>query len=131
MSNTSHPLNNAFDIDDGPDTDMMFEDMDMVEIPEIKNLDFVIERALADYAEIKNSMHLVEGKYRLEYMMLARDFLSQAKDAMNKKELLILKAKTVKVTPNNAENTGSDKTTERPKTITREELEATMKLVGT
>lgn len=129
MSGNNHPLNSAFDIDDGPEVDMMFEDMEQVEIPEIVDLDFVIERALADYAEIKNSMHLVEGKHRLEYMMLARDFLAQAKDAMNKKELLKLKAKGVKVA-NGKPELIQESTEVAPKTFSREQLEAKLKVVG-
>lgn len=134
MGKYSDPLSDAFDIeDDGFIDDTSCE---VIEIPEIKDLEFTIERALVDYKDVKEVIKLVEPKNRLKYFEMARDFLDLAKDAMFKRDSLILKREEI-AKRNSKPPTGQTNTTqqtnltngqETAKLVTREELEARMKL---
>lgn len=134
MAKYTDPLSDAFDIeDDGFTDDQNYKE---IEIPEIKDLEFTIQRALTDYKEVKEVIQLVEPKNRLKYFEMARDFLDLAKDAMFKRDTLILKREELakrQVKPSGqqtpvSQQTGLTEGQESGKLVTREELEARMKL---
>jgi hypothetical protein len=133
MSNKySDPLSDAFDIED--DTFIDDQNYESFDIPEIKELEFTIERALTDYKEIKEVIQLVEPKNRLRYFEMSRDFLDLAKDAMYKRDMLILKREELakKQAPKQPNaitaQTGLTETQESGTLFTREQLEAQRKL---
>lgn len=134
MSKYRDPLSDAFDIEDDSFVDE--QNYVEIEIPEIKDLEFTIQRALADYKEVKEVIQLVEPKNRLKYFEMARDFLDLAKDAMFKRDTLILKREELakrqtKQTPTHHSTSDTNSLTEgesSDKVYTREELEAQRKL---
>jgi hypothetical protein len=131
MANYQDPLSDAFDIDDDSFIDATTQEI--IDIPEIKELEFTIARALIDYKEIKEVIQLVEPKNRLKYFELARDFLDLSKDAMFKRDSLILKREEMmKRHVANSKNPQQTETLPNGdsggKLVTREELEAQRKL---
>jgi len=80
-----HPLDDTFEI--SPD---MIGDEEEIVIPpeEERDLDVIIDFALRNYKELLDDSALMEPKSRLKAKELARDFLREAKDAMDKKEKL-------------------------------------------
>lgn len=124
-----HSLDDAFDIDYDADSLMSDDDSIDVEIPsdpEKQDLEFVILRALTEYADIKNMLKLIEPKNRLKYFEMARDFLNMAKDARYKLDYLKQKESTGKKTPVGQKE---DLTNQETGVISREELVKQMKVV--
>lgn len=121
MSKSKHPLDSAFDIDFETETLMDDPEFVTVKIPEdqeSRDLNLVIERALIEYADIKNMMHLIEPKSRIKYFEMARDFLTIAKDARYKLDYLNQKKATPK------KNSDQKPLTDEPQEgYSREELE--------
>lgn len=83
-----HPLENAFSMND-PD---LREEFACMELPEVKNLDLIIELALASYKSQMDNMHFVEHKNQRIHLELALKFLTEAKDAIYKKEQLVIQS---------------------------------------
>lgn len=134
MSKYRDPLSDAFDIED--DSFIDEQNYEKIEIPEIKELEFTIQRALTDYKEVKEVIQLVEPKNRLKYFEMARDFLDLAKDAMFKRDTLILKreelakrqSKPTTTHQSTSETNSLTDSESSDKVYTREELEAQRKL---
>ncbi|WGH49654.1 hypothetical protein [Alishewanella phage vB_AspM_Slickus01] len=122
------PLSDAFEIDDDSFVDdMTYEEID---IPEIKELEFTISRALTDYKEIKEVIQLIEPKNRLKYFEMARDFLDLAKDAMYKRDMLKIKREELdkKALPKPNGETPTSTTADGVTSFSREQLEQQRKL---
>ena len=83
-----HPLENAFSMND-PD---LREEFACMELPEVKDLNLIIELALASYKSQMDNMHFVEPKNQRICLELALKFLTEAKDAIYKKEQLIIQS---------------------------------------
>ncbi len=80
------PLDEEFDIEtskllDGGDSE------DII-LPKIRDLDLIIEYALSQYQELLKDCAPMDAKSQLKAKELCRDFLREAKDAMDKKEKL-------------------------------------------
>jgi hypothetical protein len=93
MFSQPHPLAKEFNlpIDDG----MSYETAEIV-IPEARDLDAIRDLSLNAYKDQMDSIALIEPKNRLKFLEIAQAYLNTAKDAIYKKELLILKAKSMK-----------------------------------
>lgn len=86
---SKHPLDDTFDVHrerliDGEDNP--------VRIPEkeLRDLDLIIDLALRTYEEQINDIQFIEPKNRIKYLEIAERFLNQAKDAMAKRDKLLL-----------------------------------------
>lgn len=105
----SHPLDSEFDLEN---SNLINEDNEDIIIPEIKNLDVIIDFALQNYKELLDDCKLMEPKSQLKAKELARDFLREAKDAMDKKEKLLIARERIqkskgKVSPSEGEGEGN------------------------
>lgn len=81
-----HPLDKEFNIE----SEYGDEDFSPINIPDDPTLDTIIELSLSAYKEQMEVIGLVEPKNRIKYLEVAERFLNQAKDAMAKKENIIL-----------------------------------------
>lgn len=128
--NKHHPLDKNFDI--ASDHFLCDEDSS-VEIPDDPTLDTIIGFALDAYKEQMDDLVHIEPKNKLKYLEIAEKFLSQAKDAIYKKEYLdIQRKKSTKSNKTNVQETPkTEETVEPPKPVgvTREELMEQMRLV--
>ena len=88
-----HPLEQAFDIDSGIDSDL--PDLSSVIVPEDTSLDTTIFMALKAYQENAEIIKLIEPKNRIRYLEVGEKYLSLAKDAIHKRELLKLKEQEI------------------------------------
>lgn len=92
VSRTSR-LEDALDIDGGNDE---LDEMEVYEsddwkikiTAEMRELDKVAELALQTYEAMMNSMHLTKPEQRIKYLEVAHKYLSEAKDAINKRDVL-------------------------------------------
>lgn len=85
MKDKKHPLDDTFNV--GKEDVLNYDEK--IDIPEIRNLDTIIELALTAYKEQMEIVDLVEPKNKIKYMEVAERYLGQAKDAMYKKEYLL------------------------------------------
>lgn len=94
MSRTTR-LEDAFEVDGDEMKDIERDEMEeyAVKIPEIRNLELISQLALDAYEVIWNSMHLFDPRDRTEQIKIAKTYLSEAKDAIHKRDVLIQKAK--------------------------------------
>lgn len=86
MAKQRNPLDETFDIE-GVDMDDIDPEAEII-IPEIKNLDTIIDFALRNYKELLENVEMMDLKTQLKARELARDFLREAKDAIDKREKL-------------------------------------------
>lgn len=92
MSNKKHPLDDTFNV--AKEDVLNYEDK--IELPEIKDLNTIIDMALTAYKEQMEIVELVEPKNKIKYLEIAERFLGQAKDAMYKKEYLIIQERKLR-----------------------------------
>ena len=86
MTKRNHPLEEEFDMVD----EIKIDENDEIVIPEVKNLDLIIDLALKAYKDQMDVISLIEPKSRIKYLEIAERFLNQSKDAIYKKEQLII-----------------------------------------
>lgn len=84
-----HPLSAYMDMDpDRLDDDERFKNK--TEMPEEAELNDIIKMALKVYVEMQNDIQYIAPKNRVRHLQVAERYLNQAKDAMYKKEQLLL-----------------------------------------
>ena len=82
-----HPLNDEFNIDpENLDDEFVNE----TEIPEEAQLNDIIKMSLGVYKDVMDNLQYIEVKHRPRHLDVAEKYLNQAKDAMYKKEQLLL-----------------------------------------
>ena len=88
----SHPLDEEFGIIDKEHIDDFNPE---VTIPENPDLDTIIDFAMSNYKEITDMMIHVEPKNRIRLYELGERYLNQAKDAIYKKDQLVIQNKKI------------------------------------
>ena len=91
-----HPLDEQFNIES---EDFVPDDFSAVNIPDNPDLDTIINLSLSAYKEQMEVIGLVEPKNRVKYLEVAERFLNQAKDAMAKKEQILIQRSKIKKDP--------------------------------
>lgn len=129
---SKHPLDDTFDIHRER---LIDEDEKSVTIPtdkELHDLGLIIELALNAYEEQMNDVQFIEPKNRIRYLEVAERFLNQAKDAIAKRDKLVLDRERLEKGTKKA-STGStrdDGEEDEPQgTVSRTELQKRMKRV--
>ena len=119
MSDDKHPLTETeYDII-GPSNPKFDEDM-TVDIPEIKSLDTIIDLALDAYKTQMETLALVDPSKRVFYLETANKYLKEAKDAIYKKEYIMLQRD--KASKKGSNTTTDDNSGNEEKTRTRAQL---------
>lgn len=125
---SKHPLDDAFNIGEEHQID---EDILTVHIPESEeeqNLALIASLALATYkAQMEDIVH-IEPKNRPKFLEVAKEFLAQAKDAIDKKEKLRLGRDKMNagIKPGKG---GEEGETGKGGSVSRKELSERMRLV--
>lgn len=84
-----HPLSETLDMNpDNIDEDEEFKNR--TDIPEEAELNDVIKLALKVYRELMDDIEYIAPKNRVKHLEVAERYLNQAKDAMYKKEQILL-----------------------------------------
>lgn len=123
-----HPLDEEFDVAKADLLDIE----ETIEIPEIKNLDLIVTFALQAYKEQMDIVGLVEPKNKIKYLEIAERYLGQAKDAMYKKEYLMIqqqRANTAGGRKTKVLEESEDDKIEAEKNVERSDLYEELKLI--
>lgn len=97
----SHPLDKELGINEHEEKRVMNDEyaVKIPESPELRNLDLIIDLALKSYKEQMEDLCVVDARSKAKYLEIAERYLNQAKDAMAKKEKLMLDAQKLKLAP--------------------------------
>ncbi len=86
----NHPLDEHFNVHREKLIDGEENPIVIPEEKELRDLDLIIDFALRAYQDQMNDVQFIEPKNRIKYLEVAERFLNQAKDAMAKRDKLIL-----------------------------------------
>lgn len=99
-----------------------FLDEIKVEIPEDPQLDHIIQFSLMEYKGLRDIIDLIEPKSRIKYYEMMERFLSNAKDAMNKKEMIKIHNERLKASKGKGKPSTEEKKPEEESTVSRADL---------
>ena len=115
----NHPLNDALNMNPEQLDEEFIQETD---IPEEAQLVDIIKMSLKVYKEIIDDIQFVEVKHKPRHLDVAEKYLNQAKDAIYKREQLLLNREKFESSKKDKDNKSNQEDSIEGKTFDRKEL---------